>query len=590
MSEQDEFLPDFLSEAAELIEQARSALKTLNTGADREEVLNSVFRAVHTVKGGAGMFQFENTKNLAHKLETLLTLWRKAPAKFSEVEAAKIVRALDHLETLLQTSDKQQGKNPVESVLAPMASPAPTTVSETIAIPEPTAPSETAAGEFASLAQELAGVAAEPVLEKSKAETPASSPPAMNGPTLNSTPSDMLRVPVSRVQRNLDVISEVFLIRNQMIYLVEKFFSASSEENGFLQAWEILDNSLRRSIGELESVAMSMRMMPFNGLFGRMEKTVRAYVTDSGKEIHVEKTGEDTELDKKVLDALSEPLIHLIRNAMDHGIESPEIRKAAGKAPAGTVSLHAKVAGNEVVLTVEDDGKGMEAEKIKSAAIAKGIDVSGVIDDKSALELIFLPGFSTVSKVTETSGRGVGMDVVKSAVERLGGNISIETQPGKGTSFHIRLPLSMSVIPAIVVRLDDALYAVSTADIIETQRVPTKQIKMNASDSFLPYRGNFIPLYDLESLLQGKEARTERYQSFVFVCVIRHRESYLALRVGALENNTEVMVKPVPALAPQVSYVTGISVLPTGRPVFVLSLGRLCRERLTGGEVTHEAA
>jgi two-component system, chemotaxis family, sensor kinase CheA len=593
MNGNDELLPDFLAETSDLLEQARAALDSLPAGGDRAEVLNSVFRAVHTIKGGAGIFGYENTKNLAHKLENLLDKWRKAPEKFNADSAARTAKALDLIETILQSGDKSSEKGSAETYLL-ADSPAPTATEEAAPEPYPGAPASPESGELASLAQELMSVAAEPVPEKPKQEPKPSAPvraaPSPATPAAASPQAEFLRVPVDRVQRNLDVISEVFLIRNQMTYLVEKHFASSTGDHGFLQAWEGLDNALRRSIGELESVAMSMRMMPMQGLFSRMEKTVRAYTTESGKEIRLEKRGEDTELDKKVLDALGEPLIHLIRNAMDHGIESPDLRRASGKPSAGTITLSAKMAGNEVVLTVEDDGKGIDAGKVRDSAIAKGFDVTSVTDNKAAVELIFLPGFSTASSVTETSGRGVGMDVVKAAVERLGGTISIETELGEGTSFVIRLPLSMSVIPAIVVRLNGALYAVGTADIIETQRVPAKAVKFNAGEAYISYRGRFVPCHDLETFLHGEEERKATFKSTLFLCLVRHKDSYLALRVGALENNTEIVVKPMPPLSPEIPYVTGISVLPTGQPVFVLSLGRLCREKLSAPEVGHEAA
>lgn len=579
MSENDDLLPDFIAESVDMIEKARHDIDTLLSGGDRAEPLNSIFRAVHTIKGGAGIFGFEKTKAIAHKLESLLGTLRGAPDLLSETDVSKIAKVIDHLEALLQNHDRL-----------------PFSAAEKPAL-EPEAPAQGASDDLSALSAELSRVAEEPPVQKEPAKTETPRPrhapaPAALGPSAASPapPAEMLRIPVERVQRNLDVISEVFLIRNQMTYLVEKHFSHSGMDHEFVQAWESLDNALRRSIGELENVAMSMRMMPLTGLFARMEKTVRAYVSETGKKIRIQKEGEDTELDKKVLDALGEPLIHLIRNAMDHGIENPQARQAAGKSDTGLITLSAKVAGNEVVLTIGDDGKGIVPDKIKAAAAAKGLDVSKVNDEKSAVELIFVPGFSTASSVTETSGRGVGMDVVKSAVERLGGNISIQTSPGEGTSFAIRLPLSMSVIPAIIVRLYEQLYAVGTGDIIETRRVSAREIQVNAGEAYLKYRGEFIPCYNLEDFLQTGAPSQRPYQSSVFVCVVRHKDAYVALRVGALENNTEVVVKPVPALAPQIPFVTGISVLPTGQPVFVLSLSRLCRQMLTAGGVVHEAA
>ncbi|MGE4231715.1 MAG: chemotaxis protein CheA [Bacteriovoracia bacterium] len=594
MSENDDLLPDFLAETTDMIDQIRRDMETLNgSEGDRGELLNSIFRAVHTIKGGASVFNYENTKAMAHKLENLLDVWRNAPERFTKTESVKITKVIDYIETLLQNSDQPPPGSQMISSLKLQAEPQATDVLSQNSVLA--AGGDNNESELVNLSVELRAVAAESLTKRppdepigqnkvSSGSSQENRPLSTTSSTLTGTKaqnsgSEMLRVPVDRVQRNLDVISEVFLIRNQMTYLVEKYFSGAGADHAFVQAWESLDNSLRRSIGELENVAMSMRMMPITGLFSRMEKTVRAYTEESGKRIQIQKGGEHTELDKKVLDALGEPLIHLIRNAMDHGIESPDARAGAGKPESGTIILSAKVAGNEVIIAVQDDGKGISADKIRQAALAKGIDVSRANDEKSAIDLIFLPGFSTASSVTETSGRGVGMDVVKSAIERLGGSIEIHTKLGKGTTFLIRLPLSMSVIPAIVVRLNEVLYAVGTADIIETRRMSIKEIKMNADEGFIRYRDIFIPCYNLEHVLQGHDTVEHGYQSSVFICIVRHKDGYIALRVGALENNTEIVVKPMPTLSPHISYVTGISVLPTGHPVFVLSLGRLCREK-----------
>lgn len=562
MPENDDLLPEFIAESVDLIEKARQDIDAILAGGSRGDSLNSIFRAVHTIKGGAGIFGLEKTKTIAHKLENLLDSMRAAPELVSATELAKEGKVIDHIEVLIQNQDKAPALRA-----------------------EPEAP-RPGATDFTALSTELSSVAAEPGPDAPSAEPKPAAPAAPATPTAPA--AELLRIPMDRVQKNLDAISEIFLIRNQMTYLVERHFARSGADHDFVQAWESLDNELRRSIGELENVAMSMRMMPLTGLFSRLEKTVRAYVPESGKQIRVVKSGEDTELDKRVLDALGEPLIHLIRNAMDHGIESPETRRASGKPETGVITLGAKVAGNEVVITLSDDGMGMSGDRIKAAA--KGLDVSKATDEKSAVELIFLPGFSTAAQVTETSGRGVGMDVVKSAVERLGGGIGIQTRPGEGSSFVIRLPLSMSVIPAILVRIHDQLYALGTGDIIETLRVPTRDLRLNSGETYLKYRGDYIPCVSLERVLPQPGPRETAYQGEIFVCIVRHEGTHLALQVGALERSTEIVVKPMPPLSPRMPYVAGISVLPTGQPVFVLSLSRLCREKIRLGGVLYETA
>jgi len=606
MGENDDLLPEYLSESLDLIEMAHNSIDLLVEGGDRGEMLNSIFRAVHTIKGGSSIFGMENTRNFAHKLENFLGQMRTNPSLLKDEDITKISKILNHLELLLKNQDNfPRHLQPPSSELEITSQ----------------VDSSASKNELNQLTEELNQVANEEIESQAKwspstenqdikdektsfksqnqhEETSMITNSSSSVSSIKETPNviseskvmDMLKVPVERVQKNLDVISEVFLIRNQMTYLVDKYFAEHGPNFTFIQAWEFLNNALRRSIGELENVAMSMRMMPLKNLFSRMEKTVRGYATETGKKIIITKKGDDTELDKKVIDTLGEPLIHLIRNAMDHGIETPEERKQSGKEDTGKINLEAKVVGNEAILFISDNGRGIDVEKVKNHAIQKEIDISKIHDDAGIIDLIFLPGFSTNTIVTETSGRGVGMDVVKTTIEKLGGNISTQTKVGKGTTFTIRLPLSMSVIPAIIVRINRQLLAVATSDIIETKRISIKEVIQNSGEKVIKYRGNYIPYFNLADFLYTCEKKDNEYSSNVFVCIVRNKESFMALQVGSLEHNTEIVVKPLPALSPEIHYITGTSVLPTGQPVFVLSLGRLGRDKLTVGETKYDAA
>lgn len=561
MSENDDLLPEYLAESIDFINQAREGLDNIAKDLDKVENLNSIFRAVHTIKGGASIFGFNNTKEWAHKLENILDGFRKAPDTIDNTNLSKIEKDLDHLQNLIENNDR-----------AP----------EVIESSEPST-DEHEPMDFDQLTEDLVNVAGEgqvmeevpvsPVepIKVKKAEVAIPAAPAAS--------SEMLRVPVSRIQKNLETISEIFLIKNQLSYLIDNFIKSANPNHEFVYRWETLDNSLRRSICELESIAMSMRMMPLTGLFSRLEKTVRSYVTESSKLIRVEKNGEDTELDKKVLDALSEPFIHLIRNAMDHGIETQSDRLKKQKPAEGVIKLEAHVFGNEVILTISDDGQGLDPQKIKSSAERKGINTSHVNDDKSAQELIFLPGFSTAEKVTETSGRGVGMDVVKTAIENLGGTIVLESRVGEGTRLSVRIPLGMTVVPALIVTINGELYGIGTNEIIETRRVAVSDMKTNRDSMFYLYRNKFIPCYNLENFV-STDKKSNSYHKNVLICIVKVDSEFIAIQVSSLEGNTEIVVKAQPKFSPSIPYILGTSLLPDGTPLFVLSLKDLYKLKM----------
>jgi two-component system chemotaxis sensor kinase CheA len=390
----------------------------------------------------------------------------------------------------------------------------------------------------------------------------------------NSAHQDTLRVPLERIQRNFDTISEIFLTRNQLKYLVERMQGGSINSTEFFQNWEVLDNTLRKNIGELEQNAMAMRMLPIKSLLRRMESAVRTYCDETGKNIKVHIEGEETELDKKVLDSLAEPLIHLTRNAMDHGIEDEKRRMELKKPLAAKISFKASVVGNDVILSISDDGRGIDAAGILASAKKKGIDTSHISNNDEAIRLIFQPGFSTKEQVSDVSGRGIGMDAVKTYVEGIGGQITIDTKIDYGSSFHLRLPLGMSVIPAILVRANHKLFAVTASDVRETRKVPIDDIHINGKECFYNRNGVFIPCYNVDDFIY-QDFKTEPLSTKVervSLCLIDSDQGLIALRVQELISNVEIVTKSLPPMAYQLPYVTGISIMATGEPTFVVSL------------------
>ncbi|GEM_PF-1408231 len=536
MAENDDLLPEFLAEAADIIEKIHGDLEKLPGAQDRSELITAIFRNVHTLKGSSSMFNFSRTKSIAHELETNLGKFKESPQTLNDPEIQYIRDEVQKIDELLKAKDQ------LDLVPGTLNSPG-----------EPSADTRADNKELLPAAS----------------KTPQA--------TVNAT-EEYIRVTVNRVNETMNIVSEVFLIRNQMVYLVDRFKSGNLDQRDFFQTWDMLDGALRRGVGELERSTMSMRMMSVQGLFNRMARSVQSYSAKTNKKILFQTVGENTELDKKILDVLGEPLIHLIRNAMDHGIESPSDRIRSNKPEIGTIILSATISGNEAVVEVKDDGKGIDAKKILASAQKKGLDVSHVTDDQSAIELIFLPGFSTAETVSEVSGRGVGMDAVKTSVTSLSGKVTIHTEVGKGSTFSIRLPVSMSLAPVVLIDIKGLKYAVPTSDILETKQVPFSWVKRNSGFDYVNFRDKYVKCIDLRSIMDAEEKSHEENMRSCSIVFFRTSNETCAARVSSFERNTEIVVKPLSGLSPNIPWVYGVAVLPTGEAIFVLSLAKILEE------------
>jgi two-component system chemotaxis sensor kinase CheA len=551
-----EFKQTFFEESRELIDRIRDQLDGWTECSDQTERLATIWRALHTIKGSAGSVQIMPIRDLAHELENFLLPFKAAPATIQASEVNYILTAVDTIENMIEAEERGEGA-PTSAVPVPAAA-AFGFFDEPEPVPAP-----------APLAHETAVPAAveESADRKNKAAT-----------------AETIRVPLDRIQRNFEIISELFLIRNQLKYLAERLHGDQTTIDSFMHNWETLDNSLRKNISELEQLAVSMRMMPVKTLMRRMEKTVRDYSQNNGKQIRVEVTGEDTEIDKKILDTLAEPLIHLTRNAMDHGIEDAAERARKGKPVQSVIRFDSHLEGNDVLVTVSDDGSGIDDRKVLESARRKGLNVEGVRTREDALNLIFIPGFSTKDQASDISGRGVGLDAVKTYVESFGGSISLTTEKDRGTRFMLRLPLGMSLISAIIARCNGQTFAIPSAEVMETRKVDPEQIALNGQHSYFKYRGKFIPCFNIsDQIFKGSKpeqptSRGQRQRLPVFLVKTLH--GLVALFAEEALSNSEIAVKSVPDNACPSPFVTGVSILPTGEPVFVISLVRLFEKRI----------
>jgi len=321
-------------------------------------------------------------------------------------------------------------------------------------------------------------------------------------------------------------------------------------------------------------------MVPIGTVFSRYPRLVRDFCRKSGKKIELVIKGEETELDKTVIEVIGDPMTHIIRNCVDHGIEEPEKRRAAGKNETGTITLNAYHEGNHIAIIVSDDGEGLDLEKIRNKAREKGlIGEKEELSPRDLANLIFLPGFSTADKVTDISGRGVGMDVVKKAITNLGGTIDVKTQRGEGTSFIIRLPLTLAIIQALLVELGEEIYAVPLSSVVETLLVKSNEIKTVGGLQMVQIRGNALPLLSLRQKFDLPEREEEVDE--VYVVVVGVGDRTIGLIVDELQGQQEIVIKSLGDFLSGIPGIAGATILGDGKVTLILDIGSLIQDVVT---------
>lgn len=605
-----EFLSDFLEESFDLIDKVKFALSEWEGAENKEELINSIYRWVHTIKGGCGVFNFKNTAATAHELETKLGALKKDYKKISAEDLRFIAKQIEVIRSILENQDAPPVEvvdefifdttyfsdfyQESEFIIKDMAK-------EGFIFFELTFPSGVAAKAMDALRghgvdalheierensisfllfmkNDLQGLG-QALIEKYGGQwvhRPVVTETQLVSAEVKAAPvapqSEVLRVPLKTVNSILDNIWDLFLVHNQMSHLMQQNAHLFKENLSFLQQFEALDTLLERNIHELESRSMSMRMNPIGRVFERMVKVVEDYSKQNQKPVLLKTSGDGIDLDKKILDSLNEPLIHLIRNAMDHGIENADERQKTGKPREGVIELSAIVSGSEVHLTISDDGKGIDAQKVLASAKKKGMETSHLKTENDIINLIFEPGFSTAEKVSDVSGRGVGMDAVVKSIKEMGGELQLQTKPGIGTQFKIILPLSVSVSKSLIVKVKDLKYAISTKSILSVEKVDVHSLKKNGSEEFYEFNGELIPCYDLGPALPDNRKYPDLPMTETHVCVTVFKNSYKAFRVDDIVQTLNVVMKPISKLVKKTPLLSGVSILPGGDPIFVLNI------------------
>lgn len=413
--------------------------------------------------------------------------------------------------------------------------------------------------------QESKGV--EPVAEKKPEPAPEaekSSHPAAAAPTVSS-----IRVDVSKVDRLVNMVGEI-VITQAMI--------ASQAKNLNLEAhFNLLSGieQLSQHTIELQEAVMSVRMQPVKSVFSRMPRVVRDLSKQLNKDIRMETEGEATELDKTVIEQLTDPLMHMIRNSVDHGIEGPEERKAAGKKPQGTIKLSAEHRGGRIVITIKDDGNGVNRERVLGKAVEKGLVAADAnLSDEEIDQLIFMAGFSTAEEVSNISGRGVGMDVVRRNIEALGGTVNLENNPGKGSTFYVTLPLTLAILDGMIVRVGKEFYIIPISNIIETMRPSKEHIKKIADgNDTINVRGEFVSLVYLEKLFNIKDAIKDASEALVIL--LENGSEHFGLVVDELVGQQQVVIKSLEENSDPIPGIAAATILGDGKVSLILDVSML---------------
>ena len=627
MEDIQEILEDFLVEAFELIEQLDQNLVELESNPDDLELLNSIFRVAHTIKGSSSFLNFDILTGLTHHMEDVLNKARHGDLKLTPEVMDVVLESIDLMKSLLHAirdsgNDTSAGIDitdicrrldiisngePVANVLVAAAevdeSPTPTyeddntdysklsdkevedeierllkmrkeedrkrkentSAAKAAAVPTPS---------FESLKdsdEEVAPKAAEPVVAK-RASAEANAPAKKESA---STMEQTIRVEVKRLDHLMNLIGELVLGKNRLLKIYDDVEERYEGEK-FLEELNQVVSSISLVTTDLQIAVMKTRMLPIAKVFNKFPRMVRDLSRELGKQIELEISGEETELDKSIVEEIGDPLVHIIRNSCDHGIEDGATRRAQGKPEMGLIQLKAYNEGNHIVIEITDDGKGLDPDILRAKAVEKGMITereADAMNDKEAFALIFRPSLSTAKVVTNVSGRGVGMDVVKTNIEKLNGIIDVDSEVGHGTVIKLKIPLTLAIIQALLVGAQEEYYAIPLASVLETVRIPLDEIYTIEGKNVLRLRDEVLSLVRLSDIFGVKQV----YEGgeHTYVVVIGLAESKLGVVVDTLVGQEEIVIKSLGDYLQGIEGIAGATIRGDGRVTLIVDVAAL---------------
>jgi two-component system chemotaxis sensor kinase CheA len=598
----EELLRDFLTEANELLSDVDNKLVELERRPDDAGLLNDIFRGFHTIKGGAGFLSVEELVRLCHLTENLFDKLRNKAVELTPELMDVILSATMVVRDMFGYLEKSLAPPPADAALlaalqqALDTQPGVTTANETVPpqVPAPASSERRPEGAraepdwaalYAALNGQTTAATAEPLssspLHGVRPRSPgrrASDQPDVDGARAGRRETDKvvvsqettIRIDTNRLDQVLNLSGEIGLAKNRLNCLRTDILLGKSDPDT-LRAFDEAVSQLDLLVGDLQNAVMKTRMQPIGRLFQKYPRVARDMARQLGKNVDLVLSGEDTELDKTMIEELGDPLIHLVRNAVDHGIESPEERQAAGKPVVATIHLCAKQVGDHILLEIRDDGRGMRPDVLRAKAVDKGLldaDSAANMDDRTALQLIFMPGFSTKEQATNLSGRGVGMDVVKTNIQKLNGRIEIKSIVGEGTTFTISLPLTLAILPVLVVRVSGQPFAVPLSLVREIIPIRPDEVQEVAGKATMLVRDEVLPLRSLSSLIGWARERPPAYGVLMQTAI----DSFI-LAVDGFVGRDDVVIKPLEDIKPK--GIAGATLSGDGSIVLVLDMEEL---------------
>ncbi|WP_291994514.1 chemotaxis protein CheA [Candidatus Accumulibacter sp. ACC003] len=612
----EDLLQDFLQEAGDLLSDVDNKLVDLERSPDDARLLNDIFRGFHTIKGGAGFLNAAELVTLCHLTESLFDKLRNAEKTLTPTLMDTIMAATQAVRDMF--GEIAQGRQPdpaplevtgtlraalVDEVANSPDLAAPVTpVTPVAAAPEKRASAATGP-DWQVLHQALVGQNAAPAAARPPAATAAAAaaatavdvaalqphfPPegrrSTDKPGLaartgssgrraeekSAARETTIRVDTARLDQVLNLSGEIGLTKNRLTSLRADILAGRTDTET-LQALDQAVSQLDLLVSDLQNSVMKTRMQPIGRLFQKYPRIARDLARQLGKDVELALIGEETEVDKTMIEDLADPLIHLIRNAVDHGVESPEQRRAAGKDAKSVVRLEARQEGDHIVLIIADDGRGISPERIRAKAVEKNIiseEEANTLDDRQSLNLIFLPGFSTMAQASAVSGRGVGMDVVKTNIQKLNGSIEIRSELGKGSVFIISLPLTLAILPVLLVVLGEQPFALPLSMVREILPIDSENMQEVGGKETLVVRGEILPVIALSRLLGWPQLRKPE-----FGVLMQTAERSFILAVDNFAGRDDAVIKALDDFRPR--GVAGVTTLSNGQIVLILDMKEL---------------
>ncbi|MDP2430885.1 MAG: chemotaxis protein CheA [Pseudomonadota bacterium] len=592
----EELLQDFLMEAGELLSQVDNKLVELEKRPGDKALLNDIFRGFHTIKGGAGFLNAENLVALCHRTESLFDKLRNLELTLSPELMDIIMAATGSVRDMfgdLSQATQPKAADPgliarLEAALHGQLHAAPVVATAT-PVAVPAVVSEPAGVDDINwdvLHAVLTGAPIPPpAAAEAAAPTPAPRPaPVQDLPTpsrgaavgasapppQNLQKETTIRIDTVRLDQVLNLSGEIGLTKNRISNLKSQIMHGNVDQ-ATLKALDIAVSQLDLLVSDLQNAVMKTRMQPIGRLFQKYPRLARDLARQLGKDVELVLSGEETELDKTMIEDLNDPLVHLVRNAVDHGVESAEERAAAHKPPKAIVTLSASQMGDHIYIEISDDGKGIRPDVIRRKAVEKGVidaETANGLDDRQSLHLVFLPGFSTKDEVSSVSGRGVGMDVVKTNINKLNGKIDVVSVPGQGSTFTISLPLTLAILPVLVVRLNNQSFAVPLSMVREIIPMKPKEVQRVSGRATMVVRDEVLPIRSLARMIGWESQRSP-----AFGVLMHAADTTFILAVDGFVGRDDVVIKPLSDIKPR--GIAGATLSGDGSIVLVLDMEEL---------------